>query len=92
MKILFDMQTQNSGNKNYNYSLLCKPFWIVKGEKRYIGNTIFITALSSHIHSIMAEYTEKKSLTGENLKKLNFYLSRQNTSVQELNEIFEEIN
>ncbi len=91
MKILFDMKIQNSGNKNFNYSLLCKPFWIVNGKKRYIGDTVFITTLAYHIHSIMAEYTKTTSLTGENLKKLNYYLSRQNKSVQQLNEIFEEI-
>ena len=92
MKILFDIQTQNSGNRNFKYSLLCKPFWMVKGKKRYIGDTIFITTLAAHIHPIMDEYTKTTSLTGENLKKLNYYLSKQNKSVQELNGIFEEIN
>ena len=92
MEILFDMAIQNSSNRNFKYSLLCKPFWIVKGKKKYIGDTVFVAALAAHIHPILTEYKKTNSLTGENLKKLNYYLARQKTSVQQLNKIFEEIN
>ena len=84
MKILFDIRL-GSGGRTYKYSLNVQSYWTIKGKK-VCNELITLNGMTSEmVKSIINEYNEKQTLSNINLRNMNYYLSKKNTSVEQLN-------
>jgi len=84
MKILFDIRL-GSGGRTYKYSLNVQSYWIIKGKK-VCNELITLNGMPAEmVKAIINEYNVKQTLSNINLRNINYYLSKKNTSVHQLN-------
>ena len=84
MKILFDIRI-GSGGRTYNYSLNIQSYWIIKGKK-VCNELMTLNGMTSEmVKGIVNEYSKDQTLTGVNLRNINYYLTKKGTSVEKLN-------
>jgi hypothetical protein len=84
MKILFDIRL-GSGGRTYKYSLNVQSYWIIKGKKVCNGLMTLNGMPSEMVKGIINEYSKTQTLTGVNLRNINYYLTQKGTSVEQLN-------
>ena len=84
MKILFDIRI-GSGARTPKGSLNVQSFWTMKGKKTRNRIVTIEGMPEREVKAILEEYEKSQSLTGANLKNLNFFLLQKSTSAKALN-------